>query len=103
MLDGLKKSIKGAVTGAATKVAGKIAQTSWGIEAIKSQIEKMPMPPQAKQMFLKIMEHPRGQELMMKIAQETEALVASGKNQMAASQAVMMKYQQELRDIMMGK
>ena len=101
MLDGLKKSIKGAVTGAATKVAGKIAQTSWGVEALKKEIEKMPMPPQAKQMFLKVLEN--RPDLLQKIAEETQALVATGKNQMSAGQTVMMKYQKELRDAVQGK
>lgn len=101
MLDGFKKTIKGAVTGAATKVAGKIAQTTWGIEALKKEIEKLPMPPQAKQMFMKVLEN--RPELLQKIAQETEVLVKSGKNQMAAGQQVMMKYQKELREAMQGK
>jgi hypothetical protein len=100
MLDGLKKKIKGAVQGTATKVAGKIAQTSWGIEAMKKEIEKMPMPPQAKQMFLKLVEN--DPELLTKIANETQDLISKGKNQMAASQTVMMKYQNEIRRAIMG-
>lgn len=101
MLDGLKKSIKGAVTGAATKVAGKVAQTSWGMDMLKKEIEKMPLPPQAKQMFLKLVENKP--ELLTKIAEETQELISKGKNQMAASQQVMMKYQNEIRDAIMGK
>jgi hypothetical protein len=68
---------------------------------LKEEIEKMPLPPQAKQMFLKLIEN--RPDLLTKISQETEALMKQGKNQMAASQAVMMKYQNEIRDALMGK
>lgn len=101
MLDSLKNKIKGAATGVATNIAGKLAQTEWGMEALKKEIEKMPLPPQAKQMFMKVIEN--DPELLMKIANETQELMAAGKNQMAASQSVMMKYQKELRAAMMGK
>lgn len=101
MLDSFKKSVKGAVSGAATKVAGKLSQTEWGKEALKKEIEKMPLPPQAKQMFLKILENKP--DLLMKISEETQELMKAGKNQMAASQSVMMKYQKELREAMLGK
>jgi hypothetical protein len=88
------------VTGAATAVAGKVAQTEWGMNKLKEEINKMPLPPQAKQMFLKLMEN--RPDLLTKISQETETMMKQGKNQMAASQAVMMKYQKEIRDAMMG-
>lgn len=101
MLDSFKKSVKGAVSGAATKVAGKLAKTEWGIEALKKEIDKMPMPENAKQMFRKVLENKP--ELLMKIAEETQELVSKGKNQMAAGQSVMMKYQKELRDAIQGK
>jgi sigma54-dependent transcription regulator len=101
MLDNLKGKIKGAVTGAATKVAAKVAQTSWGMDMLKKEIEKLPMPPQAKQMFLKLIE--TRPDLLQKIAEETQELMNQGKNQMAASQAVMMKYQNEIRDALLGK
>ncbi len=101
MLDGLKNSIKGAVSGTATKIAGKLATTSWGVEALKKEINKMPMPPHAKAMFLKLVENKP--ELLTKIAQETQELIKQGKNQMAASQAVMVKYQNEIREAMQGK
>lgn len=101
MLGSLKNSVKGAVSGVATKVAGKLSQTEWGKEALRKEIEKMPMPPQAKQMFLKILDNKP--ELLMKIAEETQELVKAGKNQMSASQSVMMKYQKELREAMMGR
>ena len=90
MLDNLKK-----------KIASKVAQTSWGKDALLKEIDKMPLPPQAKQMFKKIVENKP--ELLTMIAEETQALMAAGKNQMAASQAVMQKYQNEIRDAMMGK
>lgn len=101
MLSKITDAVKGAVSGAATKVAGKIAQTEWGMEALKKEIEKMPIPPQAKAMFMKLIENKP--ELLTKIAEETQALIKSGKNQMAASQTVMMKYQKEIRDAIQGK
>lgn len=90
MLDNLKN-----------KIAGTLSKTSWGKEAMKKEIEKMPMPPQAKQMFMKILDN--NPDLLMKIAKETEELIKTGKNQMSASQSVMQKYQKELRDAMQGK
>lgn len=101
MLNNLKGKIKNAVQGAATKVASKVAQTEWGMEQLKKEIEKLPMPPQAKQMFLMLIE--KRPDLLTKIAKETEELMKQGKNQMAASQAVMMKYQNEIRDALQGK
>jgi hypothetical protein len=101
MLSKITNAIKGAATGVATKVAGKVAQTEWGMNQLKEQIEKMPLPPQAKQMFLKILENKP--ELLMTIATEIQAEIAKGKNQMSASQIVMSKYQNELRDAMLGK
>lgn len=101
MLKKITNAVKGVVTGAVTAVAGKVAETSWGKEALKKEIEKMPMPPQAKQMFLKLVEN--RPDLLTKIAEETQVLIASGKNQMSASQSVMMKYQQEIRAAITGK
>jgi hypothetical protein len=101
MLSKITDAIKGGATKAATAVASKVAQTEWGANKLKEELAKMPIPPQAKMMFTKIIENKP--ELLMKIAKETEELMKSGKNQMAASQAVMAKYQQELRDAMMGK
>jgi len=101
MLDNLKKKIQGAVSGTATKVASKIAQTSWGAEALKKEIEKMPLPPQAKAMFMKLIEN--RPDLLQKISEETQELIKQGKNQMSASQTVMMKYQKEIREAVMGK
>lgn len=90
MLDALKN-----------KIAGKLAKTSWGLEAIKKEIEKMPIPQHAKQMLLKILENKP--ELLTKIAEETQALIKQGKNQISASQSVMVKYQRELQEAMRGK
>lgn len=101
MLDGLKKSIKGAVQGTATKVASKIAQTEWGKEKMIEEMNKLAIPPQAKQMFVKLIEN--RPDLLQKIAEETESLMKQGKNQMAASQAVMQKYQNEIRQAITGK
>ena len=101
MLNNFKNKIKGAVTGTATKVASKIAQTQWGMEQLKKELDKMPLPPQAKMMFAKLIEN--RPDLLQKIAQETEELMKQGKNQMAASQQVMMKYQKEIREAIMGK
>ncbi len=112
MLDSLKKAVsgatdavtsavKGTATKAATAVAGKVMETEWGMNKMMEELEKLPMPPQAKVMFKKIMENKP--ELLMKIAKETQELVTAGKNQMSASQSVMMKYQKELREAMMGK
>lgn len=114
MLDELKKAASnaaGAVTGAikgtavkaGTAIAGKIAETEWGKKKMMEELDKMPMPPQAKQMFKKLMDSENGFELLTKISKETEELIKSGKNQMSASQSVMMKYQKDLRDAMLGK
>jgi cell fate (sporulation/competence/biofilm development) regulator YmcA (YheA/YmcA/DUF963 family) len=101
MLDNLKKKVKNAVSGTATKVASKIAQTEWGMEALKKELDKMPLPPQAKMMFGKLIEN--RPDLLQKISEETQELMKQGKNQIAASQAVMVKYQKEIRDAIMGK
>lgn len=101
MLDNLKNKIKGAVAGTATKVASKVAQTSWGQDALKKEIDKMPLPPQAKAMFMKLIEN--RPDLLQKISEETQELISKGKNQMSASQTVMMKYQKEIREAITGK
>ena len=87
MLDGLKRYI-----------GNKVAQTSMGKEAIKKELDKMPLPPHAKAMFMKIIEN--RPELLAKIAEETDTLIKQGKSQMQASQSVMMKYKKELQDAM---
>lgn len=94
MLDGLKKKIASTVMGAALK-------TDWGVDKLKEELAKMPIPPQAKMMFTKIIENKP--ELLMKIFQEIQDEVNKGKNQMQAGQSVMMKYQNELRNAMTGK
>ncbi len=101
MLKKITDAIKGTATNAATKVASKIAQTEWGMEQLKKELEKMPLPPQAKAMFAKLIEN--RPDLLQKIAEETQELMKQGKNQMAASQQVMMKYQKEIRDAIVGK
>lgn len=107
MLDGLKKAVSGAVGGAVSAVKGKVAstvvntalKTDWGVNKLKEELAKMPIPPQAKMMFTKIIENKP--ELLMKIFQEIQDEVAKGKNQMQAGQSIMMKYQKELRDAIM--
>ena len=103
MLDGLKKAVAGAVSSVKTKVAttavNAALKTDWGVDKLKAELAKMPIPPQAKAMFTKIIENKP--ELLMKIFQEIQDEVAKGKNQMQAGQSVMMKYQKELRDAMM--
>ncbi len=112
MLDGLKKAVSGVgsavggvIQGAKAKVASTVVnaalKTDWGVDKLKAELAKMPIPPQAKMMFTKIIENKP--ELLMKIFQEIQDLVATGKNQMQAGQSVMMKYQNELRDAMQGK
>jgi hypothetical protein len=101
MLKKISDAIKGTATSAATKVASKIAQTEWGMDQLKKELDKMPLPPQAKMMFAKLIEN--RPDLLQKIAKETEELMKQGKNQMAASQQVMGKYQKEIREAIMGK
>jgi hypothetical protein len=112
MLDAIKKAasnaagavtdaVKGTATKAATAVAGKVLETEWGMNKLKEELAKMPIPPQAKMMFTKIIENKP--ELLMKIFKEIQEEVSKGKNQMQAGQSVMMKYQSELRDAMLGK
>ena len=107
MLDGLKKAVSGvgiAVSGAVSGVKAKVAstvvnqamKTDWGVNKLKEELAKMPIPPQAKMMFTKIIENKP--ELLMKIFQEIQDAVAAGKNQMQAGQSVMMKYQNELKE-----
>jgi hypothetical protein len=103
MLDGLKKAVSGAAAAVKGKVASTVVnqalKTDWGVNKLKEELAKMPIPPQAKAMFTKIIENKP--ELLMKIFQEIQDEVQSGKNQMQAGQSVMMKYQKELRDAMM--
>lgn len=105
MLDGLKKAVSGAVSGAKAKVASTVVnqamKTDWGVNKLKEELAKMPIPPQAKMMFTKIIDNKP--ELLMKIFQEIQDEVSKGKNQMQAGQSVMMKYKNELRDAMTGK
>lgn len=101
MLKKITDAIKGTATNAATKVASKIAQTEWGMDQLKKELDKMPLPPQAKMMFAKLIEN--RPDLLQTIAKETEELMKQGKNQMAASQQVMGKYQKEIREAIMGK
>lgn len=61
----------------------------------------MTITPQARAMFAKRIEN--RSDLLQKIAEETQELMKQGKNQMAASQQVMMKYQKEIRDAIVGK
>ena len=105
MLDGLKKAASGVVNAVKGKVASTVVnaalKTDWGVDKLKAELAKMPIPPQAKMMFTKIIENKP--ELLMKIFQEIQDAVAAGKNQMQAGQSVMMKYQNELRDAMTAK
>jgi BMFP domain-containing protein YqiC len=96
-------SIKNAVNSVKTKVAQK-AMENMDMndpkvkEMIDEQLNKMGVPPQFKEMFKKLMQNKP--ELLMKIAQETEAAMKGGMSQIAAAQSVMMKYQKDLRDAM---
>jgi hypothetical protein len=112
MIDSIKKAvskatgsvtgaIKGTATKAATAVAGKVMETEWGMNKLKEELAKMPMPPQAKMMFTKLIEN--SPELLIKIFKEIQSEVSKGKNQMQAGQAIMVKYQKEIRDAIMGK
>ena len=94
MLDG----IKGMFKKGATAVAKKVAKTDYGIAKMKEEMAKMPIPPQMKMMFTKLLDN--NPDLLFKIQEEIQELISKGKNQMAASQTVMTKYQQELRDAM---
>ncbi len=94
MLDG----IKGAFKKVGVAVAKKVATTDFGIRKMKEEMAKMPIPPQMKMMFTKLLDN--NPELLFKIQEEIQDLISKGKNQMAASQSVMTKYQQELRDAM---
>ncbi len=94
MLDG----IKGVFKKAGVAVAKKVATTEFGIAKMKEEMAKMPIPPQMKMMFTKLLDN--NPELLFKIQEEIQDLISKGKNQMAASQSVMTKYQNELRAAM---
>jgi uncharacterized protein YqgV (UPF0045/DUF77 family) len=91
MLKKITNAIKGTATKAATAVAGKVMETEWGINKLKEELSKMPIPPQAKMMFTKLIEN--NPDLLMKVFKEIQEEVSKGKNQMQAGQAIMMKYQ----------
>jgi hypothetical protein len=75
-----------------------LSSSDGGASVIDEQLNKMGVPPQFKEMFKKLMQNKP--ELLMKIAQETEAAMKGGMSQIAAAQSVMMKYQKDLRDAM---
>jgi hypothetical protein len=60
---------------------------------MKSQMSKLPADQRA--LFEKLIEN--NPELLMKIAEELQKEMKSGKNQMAAMMVVMKKYEKELR------
>ncbi len=70
------------------------------VTMLRSQLSKMPLPPEQKKMFEKILDHKP--ELLFTIAQEIQAEMAKGKGQMQAAQSVMMKYQDELKSVVQG-
>lgn len=70
------------------------------VTMLRSQLSKMPLPAEQKKMFEKILDHKP--ELLFTIASEIQAEMAKGKGQMQAAQAVMMKYQDELKSVVQG-
>lgn len=62
---------------------------------LKAQLKNMPKD--QAQMVERMME--KDPELFMKMAQETQALVKGGKDQMAAMMEVSKKYEKELRQL----
>ena len=77
-----------------SKLKNKAVQT-----ALKAQLKKM--PPEQREMFELIME--KDPELLMKMAEETQALIKQGKDQMVAMMEVGRKYQGELQALLMRK
>ena len=55
------------------------------------------VPPEQREMIIGMME--KNPELFQKIAQEVEVEMKQGKDQMAATMAVMQKYQSELKKL----
>jgi hypothetical protein len=70
------------------------------VTMLRSQLSKMPLPPEQKKMFEKILDHKP--ELLFTIAQEIQTEMSKGKGQMQAAQSVMLKYQKELKDVVQG-
>ncbi len=80
--------------GLGSKLKNKAVQA-----ALKAQMKKMPK--EQAQMLETLLE--KNPELLMKMAEETQALVKQGKNQMVAMMEVGKKYQKELQAALMGK
>lgn len=68
------------------------------IKLLKSQLSKVPLPPDQKKMFEKMLD--TKPELLMKIAEEIQSEMKKGKTQLAAGQSVMLKYRQEIAEAM---
>ena len=80
--------------GLGSKLKNKAVQT-----ALKAQLKKM--PPEQRQMFELILE--KDPELLIKMAEETQALIKEGKDQMVAMMEVGKKYQSQLQALLMNK